>query len=31
MGVKKLLLMERVMDQARLAVIEDGALCELIL
>ena len=31
MGVKKLLLMEQVMDQARLAVIEDGALCELIL
>ena len=28
-GVKKTLLMEQVMDQVRLAVIEDGALCEL--
>lgn len=29
MAVKQILLMERVMDQTRLAVIEDGALCEL--
>ena len=28
--MKKILLMERVMDQTRLAVIEDGQLCELI-
>ena len=28
--MKKILLMERVMDQTRLAVVEDGQLCELI-
>ena len=29
MVMKQVLLMERVMDQTRLAVVEDGALCEL--
>lgn len=29
MAMKQVLLMERVMDQTRLAIVEDGALCEL--